>query len=60
MPRRTATDKLLLEKAFNFDKNLKYDGYKIGFALINYKFFDKKTLGGAVISEIIPNQELAT
>ena len=27
LPRRTASDKVLRDKAFNIDKNLKYDGY---------------------------------
>ena len=39
--RRTATDKVLLEKAFNIDKNPKYNGYQRGLASVVYKFFDK-------------------
>ena len=31
-PRRTATDKVLHDKAFNIAKSLKYDGYKGSFA----------------------------
>ena len=27
LPRRAASDKVLRDKAFNIDKNLKYDGY---------------------------------
>ena len=44
---RTAADKLLWDKAFNFDKNPNYDGYQRGFASMVYNFFDKKTPVGA-------------
>ena len=43
--RRTATDKLLRDKAFNIAKNSKYDGYQRGLAWMVYKFFEKKLLG---------------
>ena len=46
--RRTASDKILRDKAFNIAKNLKYDGYQRGLASMVYKFFDKETTGGAV------------
>ena len=39
---RTASDKILRDKAFNIAKNPKYDGYQRGLASIVYKFFDKK------------------
>ena len=55
LPRRRASDKVLRDKAFNIDKNPKFDGYQRGHASIIYKFFDKKTSGGAVKSEIMPN-----
>ena len=42
--RRTATDKLIGEKAFNIAKNPKYDGYQRGLASMVYKCFDKKLL----------------
>ena len=48
LTRRTASDKILRERAFNIAKNLKYDGYQRGLSLIVYKFFDKKTSGGAI------------
>ena len=41
--RRTASDKVLRDKAFNIAKNPKCDGYQIGFASMVYKFFDKKS-----------------
>ena len=54
MPRRTASDKVLRDKAFNIAKNPKYDGYQCGLTSMAYKVFDKKsfntdTLGGPVI-----------
>ena len=38
LKRRTVSDKILRDKAFNIAKNSKYDGYKDG-----YKLFDKKS-----------------
>ena len=40
---RTASDKVLKDKAFNIAKNPKYDGYQREFASMVYKFFDKKS-----------------
>ena len=48
LKRRTASDKVLKNKAFNIAKNPKYDGYQRGFASMVYKFFDKKSPGGGV------------
>ena len=42
LPRRTASDKILRNKAFNIDKNLKYVEYLRELASIVYKFFEKK------------------
>ena len=42
---RTASDKVLLDKAFNVDKNLKYDGYQSDLAEVVYKFFEKTPSG---------------
>ena len=44
LTRGTGSDKILRDKAFNFAKNLKYDGYRSGLASVVYKFFDKKLL----------------
>ena len=41
--KRTQSDKILKEKAFNIAKNPKYDGYLKGLASMVYKFFDKKS-----------------
>ena len=43
LKRRTASDKILRDKAFNIAKNPKYDGYQRGLASMVYKFFDKKS-----------------
>ena len=37
---RTVSGKSVLNKAFNIDKNLKYDGYPRGIAFMIYKLFD--------------------
>ena len=47
------------DKAFNFGKNLKYNGYQWGLVSMVYKFFDKISLGGTVKVENIYNKELA-
>ena len=41
LKRRTASDKILGDKAFNIAKNYKYDGYQKGLTSMVYKFFDK-------------------
>ena len=43
LKRRTASDKILRDKAFNIAKNPKYDGYQRGLASMVYKFFDKSS-----------------
>ena len=59
LPRRTAADKVLRDKAFNIAKNPKYDRYQRGPALMVYKCFDKRTFGGSVKSETMSKQESA-
>ena len=46
--RRTTSDKLSRDEAFNIDKNPKYDGYQRGIASMVYIFFDKKSKGSGV------------
>ena len=41
LKRRTASDKILRDKAFDIAKNPKYDGYQRELASMVYKFFDK-------------------
>ena len=48
LARRTASYKVLRDKAFNIAKNLKYDGYQRGLASMVYKFFDKKSASSGV------------
>ena len=44
LTRRTVSNKIFRDKAFNIVKNPKYDGYERGLASMVYKFFDKKNL----------------
>ena len=58
---RTASDKVLSDKVFNFAKNTKYDGYQRGFASMVNKCFDKKSSSLAAISSTsasIKNEQL--
>ena len=48
LKRRTASDKILKDKAFNIAKNPKYGRYQRGLASMVYKFFDKKSAGSAI------------
>ena len=48
LERRTASDKVLRDKAFNIAKKPKYDGYQRGLAFLVYMFFDKKSKGSGV------------
>ena len=59
LKRRTASDKILRDKAFNIAKNLKYDGYQRGLASMVYKFFDKKSKGSGVNIPLEFNEQLA-
>ena len=56
---RTASDKVLRDKAFVIAKNPKYDGYQRGLASIVYNFFDKKSTGGGVNIPLEFNKKLA-
>ena len=42
LTRRTASDKIFRDKAFNIAKNPKCGGYQRGFPSIVYKVFDKE------------------
>ena len=57
--RRTSSDKVLCDKAFNITKNSKYDGYHRGLVSMVYKFLDKKTSGSGIKNENVSNKELA-
>ena len=57
LTRRPASDKMLCYKTLNIAKNPKYDGHQRILVSMVYKFFDKKTSGGAVKN--MSNQDLA-
>ena len=45
LAKRTASDKVLRDKAFKIASDPKYDGYRRGLASMVYKFFDEKSSG---------------
>ena len=55
--KRTQSDKVLKDKAFEIASNSRYDGYQRGLASMVYKFFDKKSKGSGINNE--PNYQLA-
>ena len=57
--RRTVSDKILRDKAFNIAKNPKYDEYQRGLASMVYKFFDKNSAGSGVNIPLKFNKQLA-
>ena len=48
--KRTASDKMLRDKAFNIAKNPKYDRYQRGLVSMINKFFDKNSKGSGVVN----------
>ena len=59
LPRRTPSDKMLSDKAFNTVKNPKDDEYQRGLASMVYKSFDKKSSGKVIKNKVTQNKELA-
>ena len=59
LARRTVSDKVLRDKAFNIAKNTKYDGYQRELASMVCNFFDKKSKGGGVNIEWKHKEQLA-
>ena len=57
--RRTASDKVLRDKAFNIAKNPKNDGCQRGLAFMVYKFLDKISSGSGVNINVKPSEQLA-
>ena len=55
--KRTRSDKVLRDKTFKTASDPKYDGYQRGLASVVYKFYDKKSSGGAIKTK--QNYELA-
>ena len=59
LARKIGSDKVLRDKASNFAKNAKHDGYQSGLSSIVYDFFDKKYSGNGVNNEIKQNEQSA-
>ena len=59
LTKRTPSDKILPDKAFDIPKNLKCDGYQRDLPLLVYKCFDKKTSSGGIKYKNMSNKELA-
>ena len=64
--KRTQSDKVLRNKAFEIASSPKYDGYQKGLASMVYTYFDKKSKGSGVTTLVnksaiksMPNQQLA-
>ena len=57
--KRTASDKVLIDKAFNIAKNPKYDRYQRRLASMVHRFFDKKPKGSGVNIPLEFNEQLA-
>ena len=57
LARRTESDKVLRDKAFEIASDPKYDEYQRGLASMVCKFFDKKSSGNGVATE--PNHQFA-
>ena len=51
LPKRTATDKVLRDKAFKIASDQKYDVYQRGLASMVYKFFDKESQGKGLAND---------
>ena len=59
LAKRTVSDKILSDKAFNIAKNPKYYRYQRGLTSIVYKFFGKKTSGSSIKNENMSDQQIA-
>ena len=59
LARRTASDKVLRDKAFNIATNPNYYGYQRGLASMVYKFFDKKVSESGINIQLESNEEFA-
>ena len=52
LERRTASDKVFRDKAFNIVKNAKCDGYQRRLTSVVYKFFDKRSAPGSGVTTL--------
>ena len=57
LPKRTAADKVLRDKAFKIARDQKYDGCQRGLTSMVYKFFDKNSSGSGIVNK--ENTQLA-
>ena len=57
MAKRTQSNKVLKDKAFEIASNPKYDGYQRGLASMFYTLFDKKSTGSDIKNEIKQNRQ---
>ena len=55
LTRKTASDKILRDKAFCIAQNPEHDGYQRGLDPMVYNFVDKESSGGTVKNEIMSN-----
>ena len=53
LAKRTVSDKILKDTAYEIVINPKYDGYQRGLTSVVYNFFDKKTGLGASVNEVL-------
>ena len=58
LPKRTAADEVIRDKAFKIASDQKYDGYQRGLAFMVYKFFDKKSSESGLANNKV-NRQLA-
>ena len=58
LKRRTASDKIIRDKALNIAKKLKYGGHPRGLASMVYKCFDIKSIAGGVNIPLDFNEQL--
>ena len=60
LKRKTFSDKVLRDKAFNIAKNPIYDGYQRELVSMVYKFFEEKSTGSGITNnEIKQHLQLA-
>ena len=59
LERRTQSDKVLKDKAFEIANNPKYDKFQRGLDSMVYKVFDKKSKRSGIKNEMKENQQLA-
>ena len=59
LAKRTASDKVLRDKAFNIAKNPKYHGCQRGLVSMVYKVFDKKSKRSGVNISLESNEQLS-